>query len=246
MSTCRICASLRRCLGLGSEPLCEALWRSHWDECDAWERAHSYHDDLWWSDSDSNRALTEEAQALWKSDPEAAFRLLLEAAEAGSAWAMENVARYYHAGNVVAADFDRAADYYYRAICAGSWLATIGYARLLAAQDRVDECEAVLQDGIRQDFVPAYFWLARLRYDRAPTRATCREIKRLLEYAAERGHPDAKQTLGWLMMKGKFGILAIPRGLRLLAETVPPLPDESESAPAESVQAPTLRVAAQE
>ncbi|MGQ0589217.1 MAG: hypothetical protein ACT4N8_06760 [Sphingosinicella sp.] len=180
------------------------------------------------------------------ADPEAAFRMLLEAAEAGSAWATEAVARHYHAGTVVAADFDHAADHYYRAICAGSWLATIGYARLLAEHGDADESEAVLEDGVRQDFVPAYFWLARLRYDRSPTRATCREIRSLLDYAAKRGHPDAKQTLGRLMMKGKFGIFAIPRGLRLLFETMLPLPSPPETAPADNPKTQALRAATQE
>lgn len=246
MPACKFCARLRRWLGVETEFSCDALWQSHWDRCDAWEWANSNRDELWWSDSDRNRMLTEEAYVLRESDPEAAFGMLLEAAEAGSAWAMESLARHYHTGTVVAADYDQAADYYHRAICAGSWMATIAYARLLAEHGDIDESEAVLEDGVRQDFVPAYFWLARLRYDRSPTRATCREIRPLLDYAAKRGHPDAQETLGRLMMKGKYGILAIPRGIRLLRETMVPLLSLPETAPADSPKMQGLKAATQE
>jgi len=228
------------------ELTCEALWLSHWDQSNGWERANSNHDELWWRDSDRNRALIEEAQARQLADPEAAFRLLLEAAEAGSPWAMESVGWYYDTGTVVAADFDRAADYYHRAIRAGSWMATIGYARLLAEHGHFDECEEVLRDGVRLDFVPAFFWLAELRYERSPTRATCREIRPLLDYAAEQGHPGAKQTLGRLMVKGKFGILAIPRSLKLFRETMPPILSRPDAASADRLKDRALKAAVQE
>lgn len=246
MSTCRICARLRRWLGMETELDCDALWRSHLDQCEAWEQANSNQDELWWSESGRNRELIEQAWVLRNADPEAAFRMLLEAAEAGSAWAMQSVGSHYHTGTVVAADFDRAADYYRRAISAGSWRATIAYARLLAEQGHVEECEEILEDGVRQNFVPAYFWLARLRYDRSPSRATCHEIRPLLDYAAGQGHPGAKQTLGRLMVKGKFGFFAIGKGLKLLLETVPPVPSRAEQTAAGRLKGQALKAVAQE
>jgi hypothetical protein len=245
VSTCRICARLRRWLGIDRELSCEALWKSHFDQSHAWERANSNEDELWWKDSDRNRALVEEGYARSEADPEAAFRIHREAAEAGSAAALHVVAWHYHTGTVVAADFERAADYYRRAIEKGSWMATIGYARLLADHGHFDECEGILRDGVRLDFVPAFFWLAQLRYERAPTRATCREIRPLLDYAAERGHPGAKQTLGRLLVKGRFGVLAIPRGIRFLRETMPPILRHREAS-ADRLKALALRAAAQE
>lgn len=246
MSTCRICAKLRRWFGIEPELSCEALWRSHREQSDDWERAHSNHDELWWRDSDRNRALIEEAAERQDADPQAAFRMLVEAAEAGSPQAMESVGWHYHSGTVVAADFDRAADYYHRAIGAGSWMATIAYARLLEEHGHFDDCETVLRDGVQLDFVPAYFWLARLRYERSTTRATCREIRPLLDYAAKQGHPGAKLTLARLMVKGRFGILAIPRGLRLLRETMPPVPSRPDAAAADRLKVRALKAAAQE
>ena len=184
MSTCRICAKLRRWLGIEEELTCETILQSHWNQSDDWEREHSNDAELWWRDSDRNRALIHEAWERQDTDPDGAFGLFVEAAEAGSPRAMETVGSFYETGIVKTADFDRAANQYYRAVCAGSWMATIAYARLLAAHGDIDECEAVLRDGVELNFVPAYFWLAWLRYQRTPTRATCRAIRPLLDYAA--------------------------------------------------------------
>ncbi len=244
MSKCRFCAKVLRWLGMEPGLSCEAILRSHWNESDDWERTHSNDDELWWKDSDRNRALIEEAYDRQDADPEGAFRMFVEAAEAGSPRAMETVGSYYETGTVVTADFDQAADHYYRAICAGSWMATIAYARLLAAHGDGDECEAMLRDGVELDFVPAYFWLAWLRYERTPTRATCRAIRPLLDYAANQGHPGAKKTLGTLMAKGKFGLLAIPRGLKLILETMPPILRTDAAAAANRLKSRALEAAA--
>lgn len=244
MSGCSFCAKVRRWLGAEALPDCDALWLARWEEANAWERAQAGHDTLWWSDPEPVCALIEKMDDLSGGDPDKAFELLHEAGEAGSAWAMHSVARHYETGTIVAADAERALDYYHRAICAGSWMATIDYARLLADQGQVEDSEAVLQDGVRLAFVPAFFWLAWLRYERAPTRATCREIKPLLDHAAAQGHPGAQLILARFMAKGKFGLLQIPSGFRRLLEIMPPPPTESDAAPSCIVQGATLKAAA--
>lgn len=246
MASCKFCAKVRRWLGMDSRINCETIWQSHWEESDAWEVAHSNHYEIWWEDLERNRQLIDAAFAGQDTDPEAAFRMFVEAAEAGSPYAMEVVGSYYETGTVVAADFDKAADHYHRAICGGLWTATIRYARLLAAHDYFDEAEAVLQDGVALDFIPASFWLAQLRYLRAPTRATCREIRPLLDHAVKQGHPGAKQLLARLMTKGKYGPLAIPRGFKLLGESMPPILKEPDAAPAERPKSRRLKPASQE
>lgn len=230
MANCKFCAKMRRWLGMDDALSCDVLWQSHFEESESWEREHSNESEIWWRDSDNNRALIEEGFARMGTHPAAAFGLLKEAADAGSPWAMESVAAHYHSGTRVTADFDKAAAHYHRAICAGSWMATIGYARLLADHGHINESEALLRDGMKLDFVPAYFWFAWLRHKRAPNRATRRAIRPLLDYAARQGHPGAKNMLGRLMLKGKFGILSIPRGIRLLYQTRPPLLKQSDPA----------------
>ncbi len=187
---------------------------SLWDESTAWECTHSNESELWAAESDRNRELIDRAYAIHETAPETALRIFAEAAEGGSAWAMERVGWQYATGTGVAADADRALEYYHRAIGAGSWMATIGYARVLAAHGHYKQCEEVLEDGVRSAFVPAYFWLAWFRYEQSRTRKTCREVRPLLEFAAQQGHPGAALTLARFMAKGKFGVREIPEGVR--------------------------------
>lgn len=171
------------------------------------------------------------ARALQSADPEAAFRVYLELADAGVAWAMEMVAYQYGWGTLVANDFEQAQAYYRRAIEAGSSMATSRYARLLARHGHLDSCDTLLEDGVRADFVPAYYWLARCRLARSDDRPTCRAIRPLLEHAAKAGHPAAALLLAQLKVRRKFGFREVAHGIRELVQVagqaplVPPLPD---------------------
>lgn len=193
--------------------LCELWWARLWERSDRWEQAHPYVTGSWAEETDPNRALIDRAYDMWGSDPDAALRSFMEAAEAGSPWALHVVACEYDAGGVAGADPAIAEDYYRRAIEAGSWLATINYARLLDGQGRHGECDEVLQGGVASDFDPAFFWLARLRYQRRPTRKVCREVRPLLEHAAGKGHPMAAATLFKWMSLGRLRLREIPAGI---------------------------------
>jgi TPR repeat protein len=194
--------------------LCATWDARQWARSDAWETAHSNEIELWSQESERNLDLIDRASAVESSDPAAAFLLYRDAAEGGSAWAMLHVGWHYHLGVAVAADFDRAQEYYRRAIEAGSWMATIYYARLLAHHGHHQVAENLLRDGVSADFVPACYWLASSRYRRDPSRHTAREIKPLLQHAADRGHPMAQIFLARLMTAGRFGLRYIPAGIR--------------------------------
>lgn len=200
--------------------LCDRFWNRFWEKSDAWERAHSNESELWSEEADQSRELIDRAFAIQKTDPAAAFRIFLEAAESGSVWAADRVGLHYHTGTGVAADFEKAQEYYRRAICAGSWIATIGYARLLAEQGHYDVCESVLEDGVSSDFVPAYFWLAWFRYEQSGSRKACGEVRPMLEYAAGKGHPGATHYLAQWMMFGRFGPREIWGGIKLIVQSV--------------------------
>ena len=197
--------------------LCARFWARIWEKSDAWDRAASNRSELWAKDTVENRMLLEEAESIHDADPAAAFALYLEAADAGSAFALEAVAWHYQTGTAVAADFEKAQDYFRRAIGAGSWMATIDSARFLADHGLHDESDAILTGGVEADFVPSCFWLAYLRYRRCRSRAACREIRPLLEYAAGKGHPGARVHLARLMVLGKFGLSRIPAGIASIA-----------------------------
>ena len=83
-------------------------------------------------------------------------------------------------------------------------MATIHYARLLAELGHYDACERTLENGVASDFVPAYFWLAWCRYEQSKTTKVRGEVRPLLEYAAEKGHPEAKILLARWMALGKL------------------------------------------
>jgi TPR repeat protein len=208
--TCKLCEWLCKWFC----PEAEQSNASFWEESRVWEKSHSNESELWAATSDSNRELVDQAIALWDSDRQAAFEIYLEAAEAGCIWAMEIVGWHYDTGTVVTADFGQAQEYYYRALCAGSWMATIKYARLLAAHGHYDYCERVLEDGVRSDFIPAFFWLAWFRYKQSKRRKTCPAIRPMLEYAAEQGHPGAHWLLMRLRLQGKLGLREILSALR--------------------------------
>lgn len=196
--------------------LCNRFWDRLWESSYAWERENSNDGDLWSVEADQRRELIDRAVVLQRTDDAAAFRLFLEAAEAGSAWAAETVGHHYHMGTGVEADFSQAQEYYRRAISAGSWMATLGYARLLADHGHHDFCEPLLEGGVSSGFVPAYFWLAWFRYERSGSREVCGEVRPLLEYAAGKGHPGANFYLAQWMIKGRFGRREIWGGVKVL------------------------------
>lgn len=211
---CNICDWINRRFGSKYESHCDRLWA----KVDAWERDQSNESDLWSRESDPHLDLMEQASAVHDDNPHSAFQIYRRAADSGSPFAIQMVGWHYHTGTCVAADFELAQDHYYRAICAGSWMATILYARLLAEHGHFDACERVLEDGVRADFIPAYYWFARLRLKRSASRKSCTEIRPMMEYAADRGHPAARLHLAVLQLMGKYGLRQIPAGLRSAIE----------------------------
>lgn len=193
---------------------CDQFWEKFWGRSDDWERAHSNDRELWSKETDQTREIIKEATAMSETDP-AALQLYLKAAEAGSVMSMTRVGWQYWTGTGTAPDLDEAQEYYRRAIRGGSWTATIHYARLLADLGHYDICDKVLEDGVAVGFVPAYFWLAWLRYKRSKTREVCREVRPMLEHAAKAGHPGARRKLAHWMLLGRFGPREIFRGVIL-------------------------------
>jgi len=187
-----------------------------WRELGEWEHAYLSEIDGFGEETDASTRLVDSAFDLRDQDPGAALALFQEAAAAGSASAIEVVGWHHEVGNILELDLGAAERAYHQAICAGSWSATLRYAKLLARRGDVAGCESVLRDGVELDFVPAFFWLAWYRYKWAPTRATARDIRPLLELAEGRGHPMARKFLAALMLRGKFGIRNIPDGLRII------------------------------
>ncbi len=186
-------------------------------ERDAWERSAANESQLWSEESDENWELIQRAAQMYYSEA-AAFELHLEAAKAGSVWCQQMVGWHYWTGNGVAADKYLALQYYHAAICGGSWIATLHYARLLYDIGRHDDCERVLNDGVDCGFVPSFYWLAWFRHERHGTRAVREEVRPLVEHAAKAGHPGAKDLLTHWMATGRLRLRDIPRGVLMVVQ----------------------------
>ena len=207
---CIFCDWLLNRIGKGTVYENDALWT--WTY--AWEPAHSNAGSL--SAEEPDRDGVKRAIALSKSDPKAGFQSYLDLAERGSIWSMIAVAKAYRNGTGTMRDSALAEEWYRRAISAGSWIAARDYAQFLADQGNFAACEEVLIDGVEKGWTPAFFWLAWYRrHPRSKRPKDFREIRSLLEYAADRGHPAAQFLLASLMMIGRFGFREIRSGYRL-------------------------------
>jgi hypothetical protein len=188
----------------------KAIWRaSHdWDESYAadWEPA----------EGDEIRERWALAKSLLDEDPAAALAIYHELAERGSPFAMLWAGFLHETGRGTKPDAAAAEEFYRGALCAGSWKATLGYARMLFKRGAHDKWPSTLQDGVDNGFIPAFFWLAWYQYERSPTSRTARQMRRVLEAADRAGHPGAELLLARWTAAGKFGLREIPRGLRML------------------------------
>lgn len=185
-----------------------------WEASTRWEQDHSNEWDLWIADNEEVRALNEEANRLTTTDPKRAFEIRERLAEDGSVWATRQLGRHYHHGLGVSQNLERAEYFYYRAQLAGSWMATLQLSQLLFQHDINEKWQAILQNGVESEFIPAHFWLAWYRYKTNPRRATARSVRPLMEIAGNAGHPGARLTLARWKGQGKFGLGKIREGFR--------------------------------
>jgi TPR repeat protein len=207
---CRFCNLLKQVFAAQSSETDEILYKRTYQ----WEEGESNAFTLWNNSPEAIQNANSIALKISKSDPDSALKLFREAAEHGSAWAMERVGWHYESGTAVEVNLDQAEHFYHQAIVAGSWMATISYARLMFERGKIELCEEVLNDGIKYEFRPAYFWLSWFQYKRKPNSRTAREIRPMVENAARAGHPKARLFLASLMANGKLGIVNIPKGVR--------------------------------
>lgn len=95
--------------------LCEQYGNCDWAHSDAWERSASNYFHLLSEESEKQWAIMRRAEEIFDSDPASAFRLYVDAAEAGSVCSMEKVGWHYWTGTGVVAGTSSALEYYRRA-----------------------------------------------------------------------------------------------------------------------------------
>ena len=205
--------------GFGSEAL--------WDISHQWDEDYASQWDEWQDYSDAVEASIEEAQVQEVSEPEKALTIYRHLADDGVIWAMNMCGWHYKNGVGTPIDSQKALDYFYKGLTAGSWKSTLYYSNLLFRMDEHDSWPAVLQDGIDREFIPSFFWMAWYRYKVSPNRKTARNMKPLLEKASKTGHPGARLLLARWTFSGKFGLRAIPEGFRMLLAIQEPMEDRT-------------------
>lgn len=188
----------------------------YWNEVDRHDRVD------WSNDWDLSKGLSAEANALFAEgndlypiDKQQALAKFEASAALENPIAMVFAGRMYASATGTILDRDRALEFYHDAIGAGSWNATLWYAREMDARGHHDMADETLEEGVEADHVPSFFWLAWLRYKRKRTRQQARAILPLVEYAIEHDHPGGPWLKSRLMATGKLGLHRIPEGFRM-------------------------------
>ncbi len=169
-----------------------------------------------------------ESHALKDSDPEKSFTLAELSASNGNPTAMIAAALCCEYGDGTSKDREKARKFYEGAVEAGSWPATIYYARFL---DRIGDQEmafATLEDGVDADYTAAFFWLAWLLYKHESSRKMARQVFPMVERAADRAHPGGRWLKAKLLIKGQMGVVRIAEGWRIQRALSKELGDQLE------------------
>jgi TPR repeat protein len=207
---CKLCRFLRRL----ASPSYYAGENRFWDAVAIFEATEANDWGVFHSDTELHRDQLNQAHDLIGTDTSAARATFLDLAERGSVWSMYMTGWFYQHSKDDWRDEQKALEWYHRAIIGGSWSAAFAYANLLNEHGHFEEAEEVFQDGVNASIAAAMYGLAKLRYERRPSRSTAKSVRDLLDKAIEAGHPAAEIYLGRLMLIGMFGLRNIPQGWR--------------------------------
>lgn len=190
-----------------------------------WERASKWEDDFsrdWepWEDDENLRTQLSDAVELLETNASQALELLIALADKGSVSAMRWVGYLYDGHFGVEENQEMVGEYLHRALCAGSWSSTVSYANFLYRRGEHNYWPSVLEDGMEQGFVPAFFWYGWNKYRLRPSNRVAREVRPLILRAVKAGHPGAEYLLARWTARGRFGLRKIPEGFRLIISIV--------------------------
>lgn len=160
------------------------------------------------------RALIE----LLANNPAAAVPGLELLAQSGSVAACSHLAYFFlEGGPAEFLDTNKAKYWYLKAQERGNPEAAYMLGRLHYQANEYDSAFSSFSKGTEYGYPPAIFNLAGMYKRGEGTRKDASEYKRLLELASAKKHIPAKRDLAMLLISGRFGISAIPRGLLVYA-----------------------------
>lgn len=102
----------------------------------------------------------------------------------------------------------------------GSLAAALSLGGLYYRARNFEAAEQIFFEAAANDDGAAMYWLARIHMRPGNTEANYAEIRDLLQRAMAKGQVRAKNTLSFLLMKGRYGLKEVPRGLALYASSL--------------------------
>jgi TPR repeat protein len=150
------------------------------------------------------------------TDPARTLAGLEELAGRGSTISMVYLAHAYRNG--IGADVDplRSREWFERAAAAGSLLASYELGWIYWDAKDYEKAHRVLSTGVVRGYPPAMYLSATMYVHGLGVPLDVERAQELLEAAVAQGHVFAKRNLGVLLIKGRFGIWQIPRGILLV------------------------------
>ena len=133
----------------------------------------------------------------------------------GSTMSMVYLAHAYRNGIGTGVDPVRSREWFERAAAAGSLLASYELGWIHWGAKDYEKAHGVLSTGIARGYPPALYLSATMYADGQGVPVDVERARELLEVAVAHGHVFAKRNLGVLLIKGRFGLRQIPRGLLL-------------------------------
>lgn len=155
----------------------------------------------------------QDAYALLSTDTPRALMELEDLAKSGSVTSMGYLGKTYKDGSY--ADPVKAERWLIAAYERGSLNAALSLGGIYYRQGSFDLAEKMFTDGALNGNGAAMYWLARIYMRGRVTEEKYSKIKDLLEDATAQGQIRAKNSLAFLLMKGRYGIKNVPRGVYL-------------------------------
>lgn len=158
------------------------------------------------------------AHALLSSNPEAGLAELESLANRGSVMALLYLANEW---KLKGKDkFPIAQKWYRRAYDKMSATALLNLALTYSDQGNYDEAEALWKSGVAKGDGPSMFWLANLYLSNARYVEKKGQAIDLLEKASALGQIRAKHHLALILMKERYSIRGVMRGISLYVQTI--------------------------
>ena len=184
----------------------------------AWDYAEADKQD-WSGEPDPERL--SKAIAMRGTDWPAAIAEFRALAALGSPRALDQLGEAYYWGRGLPCDRSKGERWFQCAYEAGSRRGLLNYGKALFARHELDAAARVFAVGIQQRWGPAYYWTARIEGNRPGS--LCMRTRRAMPWlvrAASMGSPDARGSLGVLMMLGFYGSRRRKRGKQLVDKTL--------------------------